>query len=481
MMALTRELHQKAPYARGTRVDFNETESQFAVLAESLPQLVWSTRPDGYYDYFNRRWHEFTGLTPEQSFGEGWSSAVHPDDLPFVLNLWRAALEAGQPFEGEYRIRRADGAFCWMLSRAIPIRDLSGKTIRWFGTCTNIDSQKKAEEAFRFLEEQHRLALEAANLGTWQINLDEGVISMDQGACALFSIQSEGLRSIPLEDAMARVHPEDQTRFKEHMTASTGPASNGRYEIEYRIILSDGGTRWVRSNGKVRFIYEAGASRAVSLSGVVGDITQHHASEEAQQLLTRELTHRVKNLFAIANGMVSMTARTAKDPKEMANALRGRLSALSRAHELAQPLSMFNHGAGPEVGLSQLIDAVIAPYKQADDRVTISGPDVRVGSNTTTSLALVLHELATNAAKYGCLSNSDGRLAIEWTVSQDSVNVLWIETGGPSIEAHPTFEGFGSQLAQRSVAGQLGGSLTREWLAEGLRVHMIMPLDRLAG
>jgi PAS domain S-box-containing protein len=462
-------------------VDFNETESQFAVLAESLPHLVWSTRPDGSYDYFNRRWHEFTGLTPEQSMGEGWSRAVHPDDLSSVLTLWRKALETGQPFESEYRIRRADGVFCWMLGRAIPIRDLRGSAVRWFGTCTNIDAQKKTEEAFRFLEDQHRLALEAANLGTWKIDLEADTISLDKEACALFGIRSEGLHSLPLEDAMARVHPDDLPRFKDHMRAAAAPSSQGRFEIEYRTVPSEGSTRWVRSKGQVRFEQVTGTSRAMTLSGVISDITQHRASEEAQELLTRELTHRVKNLFAIANGMVSMTARTAKDPKEMANALRGRLSALSRAHELAQPLSLSNHGGGPEVNFDQLVEAVLAPYKQGDGRVTIGGPNVRVGSNTTTSLALVLHELATNAAKYGCLSNSEGRLSIEWAVSQDSVDLMWTETGGPTIETPPTFEGFGSQLSQRSIAGQLGGTLTRDWRPEGLRVHMTMPLDRLAG
>nr|WP_281351522.1 sensor histidine kinase [Microvirga arsenatis] len=194
----------------------------------------------------------------------------------------------------------------------------------------------------------------------------------------------------------------------------------------------------------------------------------------------RELNHRVKNLFAIANGMVSMTARTAKDPKDMATALRGRLSALSRAHELVQPVSAAEAGAGTAVELSRLIGAVLDPYKQAgENRIVIEGPDVPVGANTTTSLALVLHELATNAAKYGCLSWEGGELAICWTVQDDVAELLWTESGGPPIEAPPGFEGFGTQLSQRSITGQLGGALEREWRPEGLRVRMSLPLSRL--
>jgi two-component sensor histidine kinase len=221
--------------------------------------------------------------------------------------------------------------------------------------------------------------------------------------------------------------------------------------------------------------------RAVSLYGVISDITERQALEEAQKLLTRELNHRVKNLFAIANGMVSMTARTAKDPKDMATALRGRLSALSRAHELVQPASIMEPGSGTDVELSRLIEAVLEPYRQSgQNRIAIEGPNVAVGSNTTTSLALVLHELATNAAKYGCLSCSEGELTIHWTLQGEDVDLLWTENGGPAIEAPPSFEGFGTQLSQRSIAGQLGGTLEREWRPEGLRVHMIIPLSRLS-
>jgi PAS domain S-box-containing protein len=468
--------------AKEIRVDFNETENQFAVLAESLPQLVWSARPDGYHDYFNRRWHEFTGLPPEKPLGNGWQEVIHPCDLPQVLEQWRRSLETGSPYEVEYRIRNAAGIYEWVLTRAIPIQDLSGKVVRWFGTSTNIDAQKKAEAALRILEKQYRLALEAASLGTWQIDLEKGQIVWDEGTCALYNIPHDGLYSMPLEEALMLVHPEDREAMRKRIAAASDLLSGGHYESEYRAILPDGRLRWFRSNGQVHFVRKGGTSRAVSISGVVSDITERRASEEAQQLLTRELNHRVKNLFAIANGMVSMTARTAKDPKEMANALRGRLSALSRAHELVQPLSTTELGTGADVDFPRLIEAVLEPYMQpGQKRISIEGPSTRVGSNTTTSLALVLHELATNAAKYGCLSTPEGQLAIQWKIERETVDLLWTERGGPSVDKPPSFEGFGTQLSQRSIAGQLGGTLEREWRLEGLRVHMTLPLSRLTG
>ena len=104
---------------RGNAVESNSTESQFALLAERLPQLVWLTRPDGSHDYFNRRWYDFTGLTPAQSLGSQWRSAVHPDDLPIVDASWSKALATGGTYEAEYRLRAAAGHFCWVLSRGL--------------------------------------------------------------------------------------------------------------------------------------------------------------------------------------------------------------------------------------------------------------------------------------------------------------------------------------------------------------------------
>jgi PAS domain S-box-containing protein len=460
-------------------VTFNETENRFAVLAESLPQLVWSTRPDGTIDYVNRRWQEFTGISTELFLDEGWQAVVHSQDLPRVLERWKQSTNSGAPYEDEFRIRNAAGEYEWMLSRAMPTTAPSGAIEHWFGTTTNINAQKKAEEAVRSLETQYRLALEAADLGTWQIDLETGVITWDEGCCTLHHIPQEGLYTVNLQEAYAAIHPDDRELVQGRIEHACRPDGDGHYECEYRANLLDGQVRWFRSVGQTTFVQEGQERRAVRLSGVLSDITDRQRTEEAQQLLTRELNHRVKNLFAIANGMVSMTARTANDPKEMANALRGRLGALSRAHELVQPAAT-HHGIGSEAELGRLCEAVIEPYRQGDQsRIDIEGPNVPVGSNATTSLALVLHELATNAGKYGCLSQSEGHLSLRWTVRDELVDFLWIETGGPEIEGEPEFEGFGTKLSQRSIAGQLGGTLDREWLVEGLRVRMTLPLNRL--
>jgi PAS domain S-box-containing protein len=467
---------------RGDRAALQETEDQFRVLAETLPQLVWTTRPDGYHDYFNRRWTEFTGLTADQSIGDGWSAALHPDDRPLSAERWRIALSTGKLYEIEYRIHGESGGYRWFLGRALPMRDESGRILRWFGTCTDIQAQKTAEEALRRLDEQHRLALEAAELGTWDYAVDSGTVSCDQRSCALLGLEAEGIRSLSFEETVGRLHDDDRAAVRALVAAALDPDSDGRYDAEHRIVLPDGSSRWLHVRGQALFEKNGAARRAVRLSGVVSDATQRRSSEEARQLLTRELNHRVKNLFAIASGMVSMTARTAKSTKEMAEALRGRLGALSRAHELVRPALAAASQFGKATDFARLIEAILAPYAEhgSGERLRLAGPPVPVGTNTTTSLALVLHELATNAAKYGCLSSPEGRLSIAWEVRDGALCMTWTETGGPPVTAAPSLEGFGSQLSRKSITGQLGGTLDYDWRPEGLVVHMTVALDRAA-
>ena len=459
--------------------NLQDSEIQFRVLAEALPQLVWTTDPTGNPGYCNQRWLEFIG---GPTAGSGWLSAAHPVDRPQALVSWNRAMETGEPFEGEVRLRGADGEYRWFFARALPMKGQDGRTIRWFGTCTDIDRQKSGEEALRQLDAQHRLALEAAEMGTWDYDPANNRISWDERSCALFGLESADLRSLSVTETLSHVHPDDRSRVEADLASVLDPCTEGRYDAEYRIVLRDGRVRWLHARGQAFFEGAGPGRRAVRCSGVVSDVTRRRTGDEARTLLIRELNHRVKNLFAIASGMVSMTARTAKSTKEMAEALRGRLGALSRAHELVRPAFGIDDQAGHATTLAQLIKAILDPYVEAGQggRLRIDGPPVIVGANTVTSLALVLHELATNAAKYGCLSQPEGRLAISWTVQAGDVALAWVEAGGPPIAEEPVLQGFGSQLARKSITGQLGGTLDHTWHQDGLEVRMMLPLDRLS-
>ena len=194
----------------------------------------------------------------------------------------------------------------------------------------------------------------------------------------------------------------------------------------------------------------------------------------------RELNHRVKNLFSITAGMIKMTARHANSVGEMSSSLTGRVLALARAHELISSsiTSRQNHEAPSR--LDRLIEVVMEPHVEGRPGVIeLFGPPVELGPTSTTGFALILHELATNAAKYGALSVATGKLRVTWDLVGDLVTLDWKETGGPELAGPPLQNGFGSQLARLSATGQLGGGIEHVWHPTGVEVHLTAARDRL--
>jgi PAS domain S-box-containing protein len=215
------------------------------------------------------------------------------------------------------------------------------------------------------------------------------------------------------------------------------------------------------------------------------DITERKLHEEQQELLLKEMDHRVKNLFAIVGGMVTLSARSATTPKELAQTVQGRLGALASAHQLIRPGHSAAQATKRATTLGELIRKVLSPYADPartgdSERTEIDGPEIAVGVEAATNVALVVHELATNAAKYGALSVPGGRVDISWTVCKGRVALSWEEKGGPVITAPPEHEGFGSVLARKSVSGGLRGDLTFYWNPAGLVVLVSAETERLA-
>ena len=206
------------------------------------------------------------------------------------------------------------------------------------------------------------------------------------------------------------------------------------------------------------------------------DITARHDAEAARQLMIRELHHRIKNLFAIVSGLIAMTARRTGTPGEMATSLRQRLHSLARAHELIRPAVTLKASHVAEITLQKLLVTILEPHLQGDAaRVALDGPSIHLGPNTTTSFALVLHEIATNAAKYGALSTPEGRLAIRWSLEDGTFRLRWREHGGPTLSGSPSQTGFGAQLVNMSVCTQMAGKVRYAWNRTGLTIDIDIP------
>lgn len=331
-----------------TATELAESEAKFKAIADSMPQMVWSTRPDGFHDYYNARWYEFTGVPAGSTDGEGWNDMFHPEDQRRAWALWSHCLATGDLYEIEYRLRRYDGIYRWTLGRATPIRDEAGDIIRWFGTCTDIDDLKR----------------------------------MEQG----------------------------------------------------------------------------------------------------KELLSQELSHRIKNIFAVVSALIALSARQFPAAKPFAAAVRERIGALARAHEFVRPHSEVSRPTVGAMTLHAFLEALFKPYANDDGtaRVVIAGDDARFDDQAATSVALLFHELATNAAKYGALTTTDGLVTLTTEMNDDRFVLTWVERGGPVVAGPPQRQGFGSSLATVSVEGQLGGRLERRWDSDGLTVVADLPATALS-
>jgi PAS domain S-box-containing protein len=202
-------------------------------------------------------------------------------------------------------------------------------------------------------------------------------------------------------------------------------------------------------------------------------------ARDRQHLLMREMSHRVKNLFALCGSIVGLSARSAKSPHELAESARARLSALARAHALT-----FSHGFEEDQNrpttLQSLVGIIVAPFDEPEaSRIALSGIDAEVSGSAVTSLALLLHEFATNATKYGALSTVTGTVEVVFAEEGDAIVIHWTERGGPLVVAPDNREGFGAVLSRIAASNQLGGEIVRDWRPEGLAIRLSVPRSRL--
>jgi two-component sensor histidine kinase len=327
-----------------------------------------------------------------------------------------------------------------------------------------------APTGYEWQPEQLRRAVKAAGVAMWSWNVDTDHLTMD----AL----GFGLWGMPWSDAVtfgelsSHIHPADRDRVRSAFAATR--AILGSYETDFRILVDDE-VRWVAARGKGD---DADIAER-TMFGIFLDVTGRKQAEESSELLAGEMSHRVKNLLSIATGLTAITSRSATSVDDMAQDLTARLSALGRAHDLVRPPVA---GQGAAALLGDLLSILLAPYDDLGafrGRIRVAVERTGVGEASATAIALTIHELATNSMKYGALSVPSGTLDLSSKAEDDDLVLTWSERGGPRVKAPEGASGFGSRLVNRSVAGQLGGSIDYNWSQGGLIVTLRINRERL--
>jgi len=432
----------------------------------------WDHKPHLGQRFWDARARHIFGLTQDETPAtERFEQLVHPDDLSMV----RASVAAATDPAGtgainlEYRIHRAsDGALRWVETFGRAFFE-GGRCVRFVGVASDVTERREAVDRLVRQEETLRLAIDAADVGTWDFDIQTGELTWSDRCYAMFGVQPG--EPVDADTFNACIHPGDQARVAEAMRLAQDATIRAEYSIEFRVIGRDDHVeRWVNVKGKVFFGDDGKPQRFV---GAVVNVTDRKRSELHLRLLVNELNHRVKNSLATIQAIAAQSFTGERALPQAQEAFSSRIVALAEAHDL---LTRENwEGAELHDVTTRLADLHGGPA-----RFELSGPSIRLSPKTALSLSMALHELATNAMKYGALSTPEGRIRVAWDLAPDPgaarLDLTWTERGGPPVKP-PTDRGFGSRLIERGLAAELSGSAAIDFQPDGVVCRIRALLD----
>lgn len=462
MIAVSRDMTRHKQLEDSLRT----SEQRFRALADNMAQLAWMA--DGNVDVFwyNQRWYDYTGATPEQMKGKGWRSVHHPDHIERVETKIKASFDAGTIWEDVFPLRAADGSYRWFLSRAMPVRDENGSVVLWCGTNTDVTEQRTNSQRLRQLVRILELSHEA--ILVWDPDPDVGILMWNHGCEELYGYSKQEALGRSTHDLLHSRHPIPTDLFMSTLLR------DGSWTGEIKHTTRDGKEVWVDSRHEVMRV----GGRTVILE-TNRDITERRIADEVSDLLVAELNHRVKNTLAIVQSIVKQSSRSAVDVRQFVRSFKDRLQSLSTAH------NVLTDGNWAGAWLRELVVSQIAVSDGSLRHIDIEGEDVFLPAQIALQLTLLIHELATNALKHGALSVPDGRVHISWstqageTATGKQLMLVWKESGGPKVVA-PTQRGFGTTLIERS--GRLPHFKTElAFEPDGLecRINAVLPEENI--
>jgi PAS domain S-box-containing protein len=451
-----------------------ESEARFnrAVAAARMGTWEWDAVTDTLTGSPGRE--SLYGRAPGTlSSREALVEAVHPEDRPLVAEAIRAAMagERDGLYEAEFRTVWPDGTLRWLRTQGRAEFGPDGAPRRISGAVVDVTERRLAETALRESERRLRLAQEAAGVGVWERDLVTGAVAWSELEYRLHGLDP----AVPPPDAealRAMILPEDRAEGPLFERLRTAGDDAQPQRAEYRIRRADdGAVRWLQVFGRA---VPGPDGRPARVIGISLDVTERREAEERQALLMREVDHRAKNALAVALSVVQLAPRDAA-PEAFAAGVTGRIAAMARAHSLLAA----ERWAGAD--LRSLAEGELAAH---EGRLQLDGPAVLLTPGAAQPLAMLLHELATNAAKHGALSAPGGTVALRWSLdpADGALRLTWAERGGPPLAGPPARTGFGTRLLTSLARRQLQGEAGFDWSdPAGLAVTLRIPARHLAG
>ncbi|MBC7768138.1 MAG: PAS domain S-box protein [Phycisphaerales bacterium] len=441
------------------------SEERYRALVESQAEMLCRFTRDGRIQFVNEAYARSRGTEAAPLTGASlWDFVAESDRLHVQAMLDRLTPEQPQ-VRIENRFETVDGERWTLWTNRVLAFGPDGRWTEAQSTGIDITDRKRTEEALRASESRYRAIVETTPECVKLVHRDGTLLHMNSSGLAM--IGADCFELVEGKSIFNMIAPEDRARFK---VFNESVCDGARGSLEFDIISLSGDRRHMETHA-TPFVTPEGET--VQLA-VTRDVSPRRREEEQRTLLINELNHRVKNTLATVQSLAMQTLRSTERSEDARALFDSRLAALSRAHDLLTQRSW------QSADLREVVARALAPFTAIEGRFTISGPPVQLTTKQALALTIALHELATNAAKYGALSSTEGAVAIEWALTPaNDFQLTWSESGGPQVTP-PARTGFGTRLIKGNLAKELGGAVAMDYHPEGLVTAITAPVEDIS-
>lgn len=440
-----------------------------AMRATRMPMLITDpSHPDNPIVFVNDAFLKLTGYSRKETLGRNCRFLQGPGTNLDDVNKVRTAITDQQSIEIDLLNYRKDGTPLWNRLLVSPVFN-EGELSYYFASQLDVTRERTAGTSPRQLdietamqqriadltaaEERLLFTLKAGKLGTWTLSLPEQRLVASQICKANFGIAEAD--TFTYEDLRSAIHPDDIDRWQQ--TVFSAIAGDGELHVEYRAYWPNGSLHWIEIRAQTHY---DGDGIPTMMSGVSIDITERKEAEEFRLLMSQEMAHRIKNILTTVQSVVSQSLKTDAPMHEIRSTVHERVNALARSQAILAGESF------EIVDLRNAVERALMPFNDGT-RFDIHGPQATLSTAVSGALMMALHELATNAVKYGALSNLDGHVSIRWSIEEDRFVFVWRETGGPTVEV-PERRGFGTKMIERVLSGTVRGKAKIDYPSQGI-------------